>query len=241
MTWLDDVLSEMERMPLDPVTDDRLLAGAIEPEDAPPAYEGVARLMKVLTAPSMESELRRQEQTIAVMQDVLSTRPARSGGAHRRISVMSTSVRLRLIAATVAALLVIGTGLAFAGSLPAGAQGVASDVLSKIGVTVPDPNSHANSHSSNASTEAPPEAAWFGLCTAWQSGQGGEQGEKDQATAFAQLSAAAGTTTVQGFCADVVAEHNASLPSGVGEPNAGTSTASTESGGRSDSGIGHKP
>jgi hypothetical protein len=131
--------------------------------------------------------------------------------------------------------------LAFAGSLPAGAQGVASEVLSKIGVTVPGANSHANSHSSNASTEAPPEAAWFGLCTAWQSGQGGEQGKKDQATAFEQLSAAAGTTTVQGFCADVVAEHNASLPSGVGEPTAGTSTASTESGGRSDSGLGHKP
>jgi hypothetical protein len=241
MTWLDDVLSEMERMPLDHLTDDRLLAGAIDPEDAPPAYEGVPRLMKALTAPSMESELLRQEQTIAVMKDVLSTRPARSGGAHRRIYRMSTFMKLRLIAATVAALLVIGTGLAFAGSLPAGAQKVASGVLSKVGITVPGRDSHANSHSSNASTEAPPEAAWLGLCTAWQSGQGGEQGKKDQATAFAQLGAAAGKTTVQDFCTDVVAEHNASLPSGVGEPNAGTSTAGTQSDGRSDSGLGHKP
>jgi hypothetical protein len=241
MAWLDDVLVEMERMPLDEVTDERLLSGAIEPDDAPPAYQGVARLMRALRAPSIDSELGQREETILAMKDVLSTPPAGSHRIRRRISGMSMPSRLRLIAITLAALLVLGTGLAFAGSLPSGAQKVASGVLSKIGVTVPGRNSHADTHSNSASTEAPPEAAWFGLCTAWQSGQGGEQGKKDQATAFTRLSAAAGETSVQDFCTGVVAKHDAAVSSGNAEPNPGTSTADTRSGGKSDSGLGHRP
>jgi hypothetical protein len=241
MAWLDDVLGEMERMPLDEVTDERLLAGAIEFDDVPPAYAGVARLMKALTAPPIDSELEQRGETILAMKDVLSTRPAGSHRIHGRFSGMSMSVKLRLIAVTVAALLVLGTGLAFAGSLPAGAQKVASGVLAKIGITVPGRNSHATTHANDASTEAPPEAAWFGLCTAWQSGQGGEEGKKDQATAFARLSAAAGDASVQDFCTGVIAKHDAAVSSGNAGSNPGTSTADTRSGGKSDSGLDHRP
>ena len=41
----DDFVSEMERLPLDADTADRLLAGAVLPEDAPPGYAGVASLL----------------------------------------------------------------------------------------------------------------------------------------------------------------------------------------------------
>ena len=41
----DDFVSEMERLPLDADTADRLLAGAVLPEDAPPGYAAVASLL----------------------------------------------------------------------------------------------------------------------------------------------------------------------------------------------------
>jgi hypothetical protein len=51
--------------------------------------------------------------------------------------------RLKLTAALTGALLVGTAGLAVAGSLPGAAQDIASDMLAKVGVTVPGPNSNA--------------------------------------------------------------------------------------------------
>jgi len=56
----------------------------------------------------------------------------------------------RRLASVAAACLVGGvslfSGLAAANALPGAAQSVASDMLSKVGVSVPDPNSHAATH-----------------------------------------------------------------------------------------------
>jgi len=40
-----DLESEMQRLPLDTDTADRLLAGSVAPEDAPPGYARVATLL----------------------------------------------------------------------------------------------------------------------------------------------------------------------------------------------------
>jgi hypothetical protein len=228
MTSWRDVQGDMERTRIDQITAERILTGTVQPEDAPPGYEVVVRLVKAAAAPSVEGELADQERTIVGMRDVLASR-TRSG--HRRFSM---ALKLKLVAATVAAFLVMGTGLAFAGSLPTGLQTAASTVLAKVGISVPNPNSQADSHPAVTATSVP-ESALFGLCTAWESGQGGEKGKKDQSVEFQRIQAAAGQASVQSFCSGVIAAHNAANPTGQGSGN-GTSTADEKSGGRSGDG-----
>ncbi len=236
----------MHEIPLDPFTADRLLSGVVAPEDAPPGYRDVASVLRAASGDPTEAELARQTQTVAAMSAALGTGIARSRhGRHRS----QRSLRAKVSAIALVAALALGTGLAFAGTLPAAFQKVASGVLSDVGISVP--NGQAASHSNDASTEAPPEAAWFGLCTAWESGQGGEKGKKNDATAFQRLSAAASKASVQGvqdFCDGVIAKHNADHSTGhgaAGQSSAapGLSTADTKSGGRSDAGSenAHRP
>lgn len=225
----------MSELPVDAFTADRLLSGAVPPEDAPPGLEGVAALMEAVRAEPTRAELGREAETIAAMSAALSFELQGQNKRSRR----SASLSLKVLAATLVMTLALGTGLAFAGTLPAGLQDVASGVLAKIGISVP--NGHADSNSGGATTEAPPEAAVFGLCTAWESGQGGEQGKKNDATALQRLSTGAGTASVQDFCTDVIAEHATAHPNSGKAADHGASTAEEKSGGRSGLGKGNKP
>ena len=86
------------------------------------------------------------------------------------------------------------------------------------------------------------------MCTAWESGQGGENGKKNDATAFQRLTKAAGKASVQDFCDGVIAQHGADHPSSRGAAGQsstapGLSTANVKSGGHSGAGPGnsHRP
>jgi hypothetical protein len=227
----------MSELPVDGYTADRLLSGDVAPEDAPSGLEGVAALIEMVRAEPTRAELVREAETIAAMSAALSSGvPRRSKGSGRSRG----SVALKLLAATIALTLVLGTGLALAGTLPASLQEVASGVLAKIGISVP--NGNADSNSGGATTEAPPEAALYGLCTAWQSGQGGEKGKKNDATALQRLSTGAGTASVQDFCTDVIADHTTAHANSGKGPGHGASTAEEKSRGHSGgSGKGNKP
>jgi hypothetical protein len=239
----DDVEGEMSDTQLDPFTADRLLSGP-PAEDVPAGLEGVAGLLRVVAAGPTEGELAREAETVAAMSAALGSRVER-GRRGRRSSRVSRVLKIQRIAAALVALLALGTVVAFAGSLPSAFQKVASGMLAKFGISVP--NGQAGSHPNTNATTKPPEAALFGLCTAWQSGQGGENGKKGEATAFEQLAAAAGAagkTGVQSFCGGVIAQHDASHPTSQGssgQGNNGTTTADTKSKGRSDSGQSHRP
>jgi hypothetical protein len=232
----------MSEMPLDPFTADKLLSGQLVDEDVPVGYDGVAKLLQAAGEGPTHLELRRQSETVAAMSAVLGSRVGRSarrsGGRG-----MSRFAALKILAATLALLLTIGTGLALAGTLPDGFQKIASSVLAKIGISVANPNANADPNSNGAATEAPPEAALFGLCTAWESGQGGENGKKSDATAFQRLSLAAGTASLEDFCGGVIAQQKADHPTGQGNAVNGQANADEKSGGKSggSSSNSHRP
>jgi hypothetical protein len=118
-------------------TADRLLAGAVDPDDAPPGYSEVARLIAELRVPGVPSELERIEETTAAMRGtVLDGSPALPGSSEvhwPRPSAATMRVAALALAATIA-----GTYAAAAsGALPGPIQRMTAGVLGRIGISVP--------------------------------------------------------------------------------------------------------
>jgi hypothetical protein len=146
MTVWGDMDYEMQPHPVDDETADRLLSGRVAPEDAPPGYGPVVRLLDAASAEPEAEELEHEsEGVVAFALAVRSSEPAHSGSPRRSTMPLSLS-RARLVAAALAAALLTTTGLASAGSLPGAAQDVASEMLAKVGVSVPGPNDNAGTH-----------------------------------------------------------------------------------------------
>jgi hypothetical protein len=141
MTAWDDMNQEMTPLPLDGEMAERLLAGRVALEDAPPGYGPVLRLFDAASADSSAEELERETEAVAAFaQAVRSSRAAPSSGrASRRFGL----TRTRLVALAIVAGLATTTGLAAAGSLPGAAQDIASRVLEKLGISVPGANEHS--------------------------------------------------------------------------------------------------
>jgi hypothetical protein len=135
MTARDGFSRDMDRFALDAGTAERLVTGAVDVADAPPAYRGVARTLQALREAPDNTEL--FDEPAAVEQI------AAAVALEQRVSAASRSRRRRspvgrLAAGAVAALgLFVTGGLASAGALPAPAQNVASEVLGAVGISVP--------------------------------------------------------------------------------------------------------
>jgi len=119
--------------PVDPSEPDgelleRLLAGQVDPDDAPQAYKGVAVVVEAATAPASTAELAGEAQAVAAFSRVVSP-GARQGARAAR----------PLVAAAIASLVIVaGAGVAAAtGTLPGSAQRVAHSVLADVGLDVP--------------------------------------------------------------------------------------------------------
>jgi hypothetical protein len=156
MSVWDDLDTEMECLPLDTDTADRLLRGVVPTEDAPPGYGEVALLLAAAADLAASDELIDQGHTVAAMAAVV-----RSSQAQPKSRSRSVMPRLKLVSAFTAAALTATTGLAFAGSLPGAAQDVAANMLAQVGVSVPGPNSSSGDHpnvrgSSTGTPVAPP-------------------------------------------------------------------------------------
>jgi hypothetical protein len=246
MTAWGDVRDEMRRMPVDPRTADRLLTGRMDPDDAPPGYAGAARLLQTARAEAAPAELRKEPETIAAMA-AIRLRPAGHAGVVRR-RTMTRSLKLKIGASALVAALMGSTGLAVAGALPGPAQTAAAHVLARIGVSVPG-SGHTQPHSAPSEKGKGPDATGpekFGLCTAFASGQGGINGGKNDAVAFRNLQAAAGSAgqSVEEFCADVTPGGGASNghsggaanPGSKGAGERGTAIADSKGAGRSGNG-----
>ncbi len=201
---------------LDPFTEERLLSGTVHPDDLPPTLGRVAGLLHsaragALLDPELEQDkergaathnkeraLTRELEQISAMAMILSGQPAAAltpAGAHRPRVLR----RVKIVAAVFAATLVIGSGLAFAGALPGGTQDAAAKMFAKLGITVPR-------HDQTTKPGRGPDVngpAKFGLCQAFSSGQGGQNGNKDNAVPFQNLqkAATAAGQTVDQFCA----------------------------------------
>jgi hypothetical protein len=144
MTFWSDFSFEMQRLPLDTDTADRLLAGTVAPEDAPPGYSEVASVL--IAARADDGVGLDRSDDLIVARFVAAARASRE--TTTRSPRRSSLHRVKPIAAFVTIALTCTAGLALAGTLPGAAQDVASEMLAKVGVDVPGPNDNAGTHPS---------------------------------------------------------------------------------------------
>jgi len=121
---------------LDMTTADRILAGTVDPADAPPGYEAVVALIAAARTPHTPAI------TVAY---------GRAPAPHRRRHFMLAAApfRSRLTIAAAAATLALASGTAYATGLPAAASATARSVLHSLGVPTGPP---AKTHSQPAGT-----------------------------------------------------------------------------------------
>jgi hypothetical protein len=123
----------MSPLQLDPNTTDRLLSGALQPDDAPPGYAEVARLVHAVTAEPSPGELAGKAQAVAAMAETVGWSRSAGRAAGSRPSIM---LKAKIAALLVGVSMLSSTSLAVAGALPAPAQNAASTILAKVGVRV---------------------------------------------------------------------------------------------------------
>jgi hypothetical protein len=234
MTFWSDMESEMQPLPLDSDTADRLLAGLVAPEDAPPGYGRVVRILRVASAEASSEDLAREPETVAGMAVALRL-PVHPNAASSRRSFMPFALsRPRLTAAVLAAAFAASVGMASAGSLPGAAQDVASEMLAKVGITVPGANDNAGTHpgvrgNSVSVPSAPADA-----------GKGADISELATTTDLTGVEKGAAISTAASGGKSQAGQHGSASGAGapVETPNGGgTGTADTASGGKSSTGT----
>ena len=172
---------------LDPELEERLLSGALHPDDAPPELRHLARVVRAARPQAVSGS--------PVEQSVVSAFVANAPGVAGQVQLvgrkrMLTKFMTVKAASLAAGLLLVGGGAAAAatGSLPASVQSGLSGGLSHVGISIPNPHAseqgkaHAADHGStgagNGSTGANHGSAaadnsqagsadLYGQCTAW--------------------------------------------------------------------------
>ena len=224
MSSWGDLDTEMQRLPLDANTADRLLAGSIAPEDAPPGYAGVATLLAAIGDSPGADEPVGASEAVASLGAVVRSSQTQITRPSRR----SNLSRLKLATAFVTVALAGTTGLAFAGSLPGAAQSVASDMLGTLGVTVPGPNSNAGDHPNVRGKSAD-------TAVTSNSGKGSEISELATSTDLTGVAKGAAISTL---ASDGKSKAGQEHGAPVATPNSGgTGTADTANGGQSSAGT----
>jgi hypothetical protein len=234
MSDWNDLPSEMRKLQLDPDTIDRLLAGEVEPDDAPPGYSEVARVLRAAVGARDGDELAHEASHVAIAMELV--RQPASTPSDRRSRKMSRIHRLKVGGLVVVGALVGSTGLAAAGVLPDAAQDAVSNVFDKVGITIPASGDHPASSGEEISGIATTtdstgvdKGAEISSAASGGMSQAGQHGSIAAATGAEHSDAAPVPTPNEGGTgtADVASD-------GVSE--AGTSTADEESAGHSSSG-----
>jgi hypothetical protein len=243
MTFWSDMDSEMQLLPLDTDTADRLLAGSVDAEDAPPGYGRVVRLLEAASSEASSEELAREPEAVAAMAAALRSPVHRNVASSRRSFMPFALSRPRLTAAVVAAAFAASVGMASAGSLPGAAQDVASEMLAKVGITVPGANDSAGTHpdvrgNSTSVPNVPIAPA--------DAGKGAEISELATTTDLTGVEKGAAVSTAASGGKSQAGQHGSASGAGsasttaapVETPNSGgTGTADTASGGKSSTGT----
>ena len=237
----DDASSAEMRRPPDPDADplaldddtvERLLSGTLPPGQAPPGFAKVAELLAAAAAAPSSAELAGQAAVLTELRAVTRGRPPAVGPSRRaRTSRRRRRTGLAVVVA-VGALVTGGVAGAATGHLPGPVRAAARTVLGSDGGT-PSTSTQAGQPSgsvkppagsggglggarSGGSTGpggAGPAAAPNpeGLCQAFVSGNGAEQGGKLDATAFEVLArVAGGQERVGAYCQALVEKDQAS-------------------------------
>jgi hypothetical protein len=218
---------------LSPEAVEQLLAGTSVPENLDAGDARVARLLSAMHSHGAQTasgnELQEHHAVTAIVEAIREA--PQPLAAHRRSHVLPhrMSAKAAVATATFVTLLAGGTAAAATGSLPVPAQSAVSSALAHVGVSVPEPNSHANPHATNKThrgskprdeatdgdgvaepTNAKgPDAtgpAKFGLCQAWAATPtpNANSGKRDS-VAFTNLQEAADAAdkSVDDYCTNV--------------------------------------
>jgi hypothetical protein len=200
---------------LDRDTADRLLAGRLDPGDAPAGYAAVARLLAAATAPPSVDELAGEQAAVAEFAATARSHPPTP--TPRRAVMPRKRFGVKAAVVAVAAVLTIGgVAAAATGVLPGSAQRTTDRApASSRGRSAADthqgtatgrdasgPASSATTRDRGAATG--PDAsgpAKDGLCRAWLAGNGAQRGKKEDSTAFQALArAAGGADRIAAYC-----------------------------------------
>ena len=176
MSDRDDLLYEMRLGKIDEDTTDRLLAGRIDPDDAPPGYAEVARILQAAGSLPRSEHLSREVEHVAAAREAMSLRSPSIGGAGG-----SPTRRHRMLDP---------------------AQHAVSRVLDKVGISVPGNETHPAStgqaiSSIATTTTSTGVAKGAEISTAASGGksQAGQHGRAGQTGAPSQLPSVGGTGT----------------------------------------------
>jgi hypothetical protein len=222
---------------IDDDTMDRLLAGRIDPDDAPPGYAEVARILQAASSPPRGEHLSREVEYVAAARRVMSPGSASTGGTGG-----SPSRRRRALAGLIVTAALAGIpGLALANALPGPAQHAVSRVFDKVGISVPDtprapqtsgdhPASTGAEISSIATTTDATGVAKGALISSTASGGKSQAGQHGGAASAHRSSPVATPNTVGTGTADTASG---------GSAGQGTATGDQHSGGRSAAGAGN--
>ena len=228
MSRWDDLPCEMPIGTIDEDTTDRLLAGRIDPDDAPPGYAGVARILQAAGSLPRSEHLSREAELVVAAREVMGLRSPPGGGAggsrtrHRRV----------VVGLVVTGALAGIPGLAAANALPDPAQHAVSRVLDKVGISVPGNEDHPASTGQEISniattTSSIGVAKGAEISTAASGGksQAGQHGHQGHGRGRSDTPSVGGTGR-----ADAASN---------GKSTHGTAKANAKSGGRSSAGSGN--
>jgi len=217
---------------LDDETADRLVAGRLDPADAPPGYAAVTKIVTVATAPATTEELAGEPAAVARFAAMARSGFPTRASTTRRAGVPRRALTVKAAVAVLAAVLCIGGVAAAAGVFPAPAQ-PAADHGPGSGTATPGSSDAATTAAARnrqrgSDTATGPDAsgpAKHGLCRAWKAGRGkdkqadeekdkqnGKQkdeqnGKREDSTAFRALAAAAGgADKIAAYCQATPAE-----------------------------------
>lgn len=228
----DDALPfEMRRFPdspgsspptLDHDTADRLLAGRLDPADAPPGFAAVAMVVTAATAPATPEELAGEPAAVARFAATARAGSRTRAAATRRAGGPRRILGVRLAVAVLAVVLSIGGVAAATGVFPGPARPPAGHRPGSTGGGGGSPTTAAPGRTDGATTTGTERArgggtatgpdasgpAREGLCRAWLAGEGAGNGRREDSTAFRALAAAAGgADRIDAYCQAVTPEH----------------------------------
>jgi hypothetical protein len=193
---------------------ERILDGTVHEDDVPPGYRDVVRVLASAAAsPSLVPPV--EAAALATFRSV--RRPV---DAPRRRSVLSKLLGAKAVAAAVLGTAAVGTAAAAAtGTLPDAAQAKAHHIVA----AVPDakPAGHGAAAVTSRGTGAsdhPALSGVAGLCQAYGSGNGAENGNRLDAAAFGRLAVAAGGAgKIAAYCRTVAASASHASAAGDGK------------------------
>jgi hypothetical protein len=135
VTGWSDLPDEMRKVRLDGDTVDRLLSGRMSPDDAPPGYSEVARVLNAAAENGFD-ELLWEAEHVAAAAALVEPASASPSPYPTKMKARSAT-RLKVGATLVGAAMLASTGLAAAGVLPDAARDAVSRILETVGITKP--------------------------------------------------------------------------------------------------------